>query len=111
MAQNDILQTYSYFATELKKRDLAYLHVVESRIGGGGHTVEADESETLDFLVSCRILDETRKRRAKCAAPRNIFGLPNHSLLPEASMRILPLRRSATEPMLQLCSVATSFQM
>lgn len=50
MAIPDIRETYSYYAAELKKRDLAYLHVVESRIAGNV-TVDADESETLDFLV------------------------------------------------------------
>lgn len=54
MALSDIKETYSYYTSELKKRfpDLAYLHAVESRIAGNV-TVDADESETLDFLVSC----------------------------------------------------------
>jgi NADPH2 dehydrogenase len=51
MAMPDIKETYSYFVTELKYRfpDMAYLHLVESRIAGSV-TVEADEAETVDFL-------------------------------------------------------------
>ncbi|ORY63802.1 hypothetical protein BCR35DRAFT_308758 [Leucosporidium creatinivorum] len=51
MGRADIKETYSYYAREIKKRfpDLAYLHAVESRIAGNV-MVDADESETLDFL-------------------------------------------------------------
>ncbi|GAA5978845.1 hypothetical protein JCM5350_004842 [Sporobolomyces pararoseus] len=47
----DIHDTFSYFVTQIKERhpDFAYIHAVESRIGGNTD-VPADEKETLDFL-------------------------------------------------------------
>lgn len=49
----EIKDTFSYFAEQLKQRhpELAYIHAVESRIAGNA-TVDVDEAETLDFLVS-----------------------------------------------------------
>lgn len=73
MALPDIKETHTYFTTELKSRfpDLAYLHAVESRIAGNV-TVDADESETLDFLVSF------------------LFAFPRLLLLLELSFTLLP---------------------
>ncbi|GAA6058906.1 hypothetical protein JCM10212_002858 [Sporobolomyces blumeae] len=45
----EIRETFGYYVKELTKRDLAYLHLTESRIGGSGD-VPADQEETLDFL-------------------------------------------------------------
>ncbi|GAA6010318.1 hypothetical protein JCM11491_006265 [Sporobolomyces phaffii] len=47
----DIHETFSYFATQIRDRhpDFAYIHAVESRIGGN-QDVPADEAENLDFL-------------------------------------------------------------
>lgn len=55
MPQRDIEETYSYYVQQLAERhsDLAYLHAVEPRIAGNV-TVEADASESLDWIVSFR---------------------------------------------------------
>ncbi|GAA5911825.1 alkene reductase [Sporobolomyces salmoneus] len=47
----DIHETFTYFVNQIKDRhpDFAYIHAVESRIGGNDD-VPADEKETLDFL-------------------------------------------------------------
>lgn len=49
----EIKETFSYFVKELRDRhpEMAYIHCVESRIAGNT-TVDADQAETLDFLVS-----------------------------------------------------------
>lgn len=55
MDAKDIKETFGAFVTALKEEhpDLAYLHVVRSRIAGSTDvTVEGDQEETLDFLVS-----------------------------------------------------------
>lgn len=55
MEPADINETYGGFVKALKERhpDLAYLHVVRSRIGGATDVVpEGDQEETLDFIVS-----------------------------------------------------------
>jgi len=53
MPLKDIHETFGYFVKEIASRhsDLAYLHVVESRIAGNADVPE-DKAETLDFLVS-----------------------------------------------------------
>lgn len=48
MKMADPVPQFSYLATELKKYNLAYLHVVESRISGN---VTVDSSEQIDFLL------------------------------------------------------------
>lgn len=52
MAPGDILETYSYFVTQLKSRfpKLAYLHVIEPRISGA-ETVECSKADSLDFVA------------------------------------------------------------
>lgn len=52
MSKADALETYSYYAKELKSRfpDLAYLHAIEGR--DGITATEPEDHETLDFLVS-----------------------------------------------------------
>lgn len=47
----DIVETFSYFVNALKAAhpDLAYIHVVESRIAGNT-TIEAPAGEEVDFL-------------------------------------------------------------
>lgn len=54
MGASDINETYGGFVKALKQRhpNLAYLHVVRSRIGGASDVVpEKDQEETLDFIV------------------------------------------------------------
>lgn len=53
MSPDDIKSTFGSFVKELKKRqpDLAYLHVVESRIAGASDAEPADQSETINFIV------------------------------------------------------------
>lgn len=55
-SQEETVETYSYIVTTLAERhpDLAFLHVVESRTAGS-ENAEASESETLDFIVRCRV--------------------------------------------------------
>lgn len=49
----DIKETFSLLVKSLveKQPDLAYLHLVESRITGASDVSQADQSETLEFLV------------------------------------------------------------
>jgi len=49
----EIHETFSYFVQQIKDKypKFAYLHVVESRIGGS-QDIPSDKKETLDFLVS-----------------------------------------------------------
>lgn len=47
MAMKDPVPQFSYYATELKKLNLAYLHVVESRVMSNTHR---NEEKTIDFL-------------------------------------------------------------
>jgi hypothetical protein len=55
MSHADALETYSYYAKEIKSRfpELAYLHAIEGRDGISDNEPEAQE--TLDFLVSCSV--------------------------------------------------------
>ncbi|BGP40772.1 hypothetical protein JCM10449v2_004737 [Rhodotorula kratochvilovae] len=50
-SQKEIEETFSYYVKEVAARytNLAYIHVVESRVQGNA-TVAADQNETLDFL-------------------------------------------------------------
>ncbi|TVY14593.1 putative inactive reductase easA [Lachnellula arida] len=50
MKMADPVPQFTYFAGELKKLKLAYLHVVESRVAGGGDAENPTE-EPLDFLI------------------------------------------------------------
>lgn len=50
MHMKDPVPQFTYLAEELKKLKLAYLHVVESRIDGGGDAAQPTE-EKLDFLI------------------------------------------------------------
>ena len=49
----EIKDTFSYFVEQLRQRhpEMAYVHAVESRSAGNA-TVDVDDAETLDFLVS-----------------------------------------------------------
>lgn len=49
----EIKETFSYFVKELRDRhpEMGYVHAVESRIAGNT-TVDTDQAETLDFMVS-----------------------------------------------------------
>ncbi len=52
MAPANIIETFTYLTTELKKRELAYLHVVESRAASqASGREEDDEAEKLDFVA------------------------------------------------------------
>jgi NADPH2 dehydrogenase len=55
MKMKDPVPQFMYFAEELKKLKLAYLHVVESRISGATEAAGGDASrpteEKLDFLI------------------------------------------------------------
>lgn len=48
MRMQDPVPQFSYYAGELKKLNLAYLHVVESRIAGNA---DVEATEKIDFLV------------------------------------------------------------
>lgn len=48
MKMADPKPQFSYFAEELKKLELAYLHVVESRIAGNA---DVESTEKIDFLI------------------------------------------------------------
>ena len=51
---SDIKETFGAFVEALQEKhpNLAYLHVVRSRIGGSTDVVpQGDQEETLDFLV------------------------------------------------------------
>lgn len=48
MKMEDPVPQFSYFVQELKKLNLAYLHVVESRISG---SADVEATEKVDFLV------------------------------------------------------------
>jgi NADPH2 dehydrogenase len=55
MDPSDIKETFGGFVKALQERhpNLAYLHVVRSRIGGSTDVVpQGEQEETLDFLVS-----------------------------------------------------------
>lgn len=58
MSDPDIIETFTYLVTELKKRhpNMAYLHAGEPRVGGGNDLVAA-EGDSLEFLVSAHDLD------------------------------------------------------
>ena len=56
MARHDIIETFSYLVSALKKAhpDLAYLHLTEPRVAGGGDQtlVEGDDLEFIVRLIS-----------------------------------------------------------
>ena len=49
-SHSDLVEQYSYYAREIKKLDIAYLHAVEGRVAGILDQT-AREEESLDFLV------------------------------------------------------------
>jgi len=50
MSPKDLTETYTYLTKELKARELAYLHVVESRSASQQLVEEDNDAETLDFI-------------------------------------------------------------
>jgi NADPH2 dehydrogenase len=63
MSDPDIIETFTYLASELKNRhpNMAYLHAGEPRVGGGNDLVAA-EGDSLEFLVSLIVLLDLIKR-------------------------------------------------
>jgi len=63
MSDPDIIETFTYLATELKNRhpNMAYLHAGEPRVGGGNDLIAA-EGDSLEFLVSLIVLLDLIKR-------------------------------------------------
>ena len=55
MPEKDIKETFSYLVGEIKKQQLAYLHMTEARVDGNADHLEATDS--LDWLV--KIWDHT----------------------------------------------------
>lgn len=49
MLMSDPVPTFSYIATQLKKKQLGYLHIIESRVN---NNVDYDSTESIDFLLN-----------------------------------------------------------
>ncbi|KAF9700256.1 hypothetical protein EKO04_001622 [Ascochyta lentis] len=49
MLMHDPVPTFSYLAEELKKLELGYLHIIESRVN---NNIDCESSESIDFLLN-----------------------------------------------------------
>lgn len=73
MSRADLVETFSYLVSTLKERhpELAYLHLTEPRVAGGGDQTPV-EGDDLEFLVS--LLVPFRRRRTDSAAQHKIWA-------------------------------------